>query len=298
MFHRQGEPWRRWNTALMPELLTHQRRDGAATGSWDPEGEWAETGGRVYQTALCTLMLEVYYRYLPLLLKEKPADAIGTIRGFVRDATTDEPLRGATVKLDLPDRPTVEVTAGADGRYELFPPEVPPFFALSAINDGYVPASKNVATVMVEGTTLELDFALDPETERIVAIEAAPEVHHLGDNAFSGRINSQFQKRSEGARFSAIFTLSARQLPPYYDEATVTMLVKGVQMSHRIRINGEVIDERLDDAPRDGSFGEFSVEFDPALLREGRNRIEILASSRGGDVDDFEFVNLQIRLAR
>jgi len=152
--------------------------------------------------------------------------------------------------------------------------------------------------VMVEGTTLELDFALDPESESTVAIEAAPEVHHLGDNAFSGRINSQFQKRSEGAHFSAIFTLSAQQLPPHYEEATVTMLVKGVQMSHRIRINGQVIDERLDDAPSDGSFGVFSVELDPALLREGRNRIEILASSRGDDVDDFEFVNLQIRLAR
>ena len=298
MFHHQGEPWQQWNRALVGELLPHQRRDGAAAGSWDPEGEWAETGGRVYQTALCTLMLEVYYRYLPLLLNERPADAIGTITGQVTDAATGEPLPESKIKLDLPDRPAVEVSAGADGRYEIFPPAVPPFFALSATADGHVPASKNVATVMVEGTTLELDFQLESEAEDIIAIEAAPEVHHLGDDQFTGRINSRFQKGAEGDRFSATVTLSRRQLPPFYGRAAITMLVKGVQVEHRIRINGRGIADRLDWAPGDGSFGEFSASFDPDLLIEGPNRVEIIAGRLGDDVDDFEFVNLQIRLAK
>jgi hypothetical protein len=43
-----------------------QRDEGAATGSWDPLDRWSLTGGRVYQTAICTLSLEVYYRYLPM----------------------------------------------------------------------------------------------------------------------------------------------------------------------------------------------------------------------------------------
>ena len=55
--------WTRWNEALKPELLAHQRRDGHAAGSWDPHDEWSRLGGRIYQTAICTLSLEVYYRY-------------------------------------------------------------------------------------------------------------------------------------------------------------------------------------------------------------------------------------------
>lgn len=66
MFQHGGEDWRRWNEAVKRELLEHQRDDGAAAGSWDPVDRWAGVGGRVYQTAICTLSLEVYYRYLPL----------------------------------------------------------------------------------------------------------------------------------------------------------------------------------------------------------------------------------------
>lgn len=73
LFQRQGDEWPRWNRRLVRELLAHQRKGGAAAGSWDPEGEWAPAAGRVYQTALCTLMLEVYYRYLPMYAQPKPA---------------------------------------------------------------------------------------------------------------------------------------------------------------------------------------------------------------------------------
>jgi hypothetical protein len=66
LFQHQGDAWERWNDELKDQLLPNQRKSGPASGSWDPVGEWARTGGRIYQTALCTLMLEVYYRYLPL----------------------------------------------------------------------------------------------------------------------------------------------------------------------------------------------------------------------------------------
>lgn len=66
MFQRQGEDWKRWNAALQGELLTRQRWDGDAIGSWDPDDQWGGYGGRIYSTALATLSLEVYYRYLPL----------------------------------------------------------------------------------------------------------------------------------------------------------------------------------------------------------------------------------------
>ncbi len=66
MFQRQGDEWQRWNAALQAELLARQRWEGAVTGSYDPDDLWGGYGGRVYSTALATLCLEVYYRYLPV----------------------------------------------------------------------------------------------------------------------------------------------------------------------------------------------------------------------------------------
>jgi len=66
MYQLQGEPWQRWNEALQTTLINRQRTDGDLAGSWDPECIWGGYGGRIYSTALSTLCLEVYYRYLPL----------------------------------------------------------------------------------------------------------------------------------------------------------------------------------------------------------------------------------------
>ncbi len=66
----KGEHWQRWNDKLRPILVDTQVMDGPLGGSWNPGGEvpdrWSGPGGRVYVTAMHLLMLEVYYRYLPL----------------------------------------------------------------------------------------------------------------------------------------------------------------------------------------------------------------------------------------
>lgn len=297
LFQHGGAQGRAWNAALVPQLLDHQRKEEGAKGSWDPVGEWAEVGGRVYQTALCTLMLEVYYRYLPLYTVELATDAIGSITGRVTDATTGTPLAGAAVRLNLPNRDDVTVTTDEAGRYTLSVPEVPDFFALSASREGFVPHSRNVDAAMLHGAPLSLDFRLSPVSEAVVAIEPVPEVHHLGDNNFDGTINSQFQKESEGAEFSATFDLKETQLPPRFTHGEIHLLAKGVQRRHRIVINGVDIERRLDDSPEDGSFGEFAAPFDPEILRAGVNKIEIIARPSTSDIDDFEFVNVQILLA-
>ncbi len=63
LFQHQGEAWKKWNEALVRELLANQKSEGKMAGSWEPTDEWSRLGGRVYQTAVCTLSLEVYYRY-------------------------------------------------------------------------------------------------------------------------------------------------------------------------------------------------------------------------------------------
>jgi hypothetical protein len=70
LFQHQGRPWARWNEAVKDVLLANQRTAGRAAGSWDPEGQWARVAGRVYQTAMATLTLEVYYRYLPSFVED------------------------------------------------------------------------------------------------------------------------------------------------------------------------------------------------------------------------------------
>lgn len=73
MFHMQGEHWSDWNAKLRDTLVGTQLKDGAASGSWNPDRpmpeKWAAAGGRHYLTCLNLLMLEVYYRHLPLYVE-------------------------------------------------------------------------------------------------------------------------------------------------------------------------------------------------------------------------------------
>jgi hypothetical protein len=62
-FQDSGAPWKFWNDSALPEILQHQEKDGRWKAPTNHHG--AQLGGNdIYPTALCTLMLEVYYRYL------------------------------------------------------------------------------------------------------------------------------------------------------------------------------------------------------------------------------------------
>lgn len=224
-------------------------------------------------------------------------EVLGVIRGKVTDAQTRLPIGQAAVRLDLPDRSAVAAITGPDGSYVLYTPQVPDFFALSASIEGFVPKSVNVERARLVGRTIVQDFALERATSAILATEAVPDVHHLGDNRFDGTINSQFQKQSEGSEFTIHFDLSESQLPPKFNRAQVRLMAKGVQRNHRIVINDNTLSRRLNQAPEDGSFGEFRASFEPSILRAGRNTLQIIAAPSSDDIDDFEFVNVQVRLA-
>lgn len=65
LFNYGGAFWTAWNRKMEPMLLNSQLADG----SWPKEGggKTSSQGGQdaeVYRTTLCTLMLEVYYRYV------------------------------------------------------------------------------------------------------------------------------------------------------------------------------------------------------------------------------------------
>jgi hypothetical protein len=71
MFQHGGDAWARWNKPIRDELVRRQKSTGHQDGSWDPDdSQYGRFGGRIYTTALATLTLEVYYRYLRL--QEQP----------------------------------------------------------------------------------------------------------------------------------------------------------------------------------------------------------------------------------
>lgn len=67
-FQNGGQAWTQWNDAVLPQLLASQSRSGAwteeTTDSSIASSASAGTDRELYRTALCTLMLEVYFRYL------------------------------------------------------------------------------------------------------------------------------------------------------------------------------------------------------------------------------------------
>ena len=86
MHHFGGEKWENWNRRMRDGLVARQVQDGHEKGSWPLEGGHSgEQGGRLYTTAMATMILEVYYRHLPLYRKTSTAES------FPLDDLDDKP---------------------------------------------------------------------------------------------------------------------------------------------------------------------------------------------------------------
>ncbi|HKI35297.1 MAG TPA: prenyltransferase/squalene oxidase repeat-containing protein [Gemmataceae bacterium] len=76
MHHMGREHWDNWNPRMRDVLVNSQDQGRAAkrphqVGSWGPEGDaHGGNGGRIMQTSLSLLTLEVYYRHLPLYRRD------------------------------------------------------------------------------------------------------------------------------------------------------------------------------------------------------------------------------------
>ncbi len=70
MHNQSGKEWDEWNRAMRKSLVDSQEKQGCAMGSWNPElpkkDAWCDEGGRLLNTSLSTLTLEVYYKFLSL----------------------------------------------------------------------------------------------------------------------------------------------------------------------------------------------------------------------------------------
>lgn len=226
----------------------------------------------------------------------QPIEPIGRIEGRVRDSISGNPLANASVQLDLLDSSPLTSMTDAAGRYAMEIPRMPDNFAITASMSGYVPSSQNVPVRRLKRGVLAVDFALEPITSNVFAMDATPDVHHLGNDRFEGAINSQFQKQAEGVGFVAQFDVAPGQMPSEAAVAELRLMAKGVQCPPRIDVNGRRLRYDFEESPADGGFGEKAIRFEARLLKEGANTIEISTTACRGDLDDFEFVNVQVRL--
>jgi len=127
LYQKGGVEWDKWNSAIRDMLVRSQCTKGHKSGSWDPDCYWARGfAGRIYSTALMTLTLEVYYRYLPmyeskdtlgvgsalaelLRTQNSPSERVAVLRKMI---TFDDPKLPDVLKGLLEDEnPTVRFTA-------------------------------------------------------------------------------------------------------------------------------------------------------------------------------------------
>jgi hypothetical protein len=77
MHHMEGEMWIAWNNKMKAMLLKSQSNKDHEAGSWYDgvnAGHGAHAAGRLYCTSLATMMLEVYYRHLPIYRNQSVQD--------------------------------------------------------------------------------------------------------------------------------------------------------------------------------------------------------------------------------
>jgi hypothetical protein len=72
MRHTGGPQWEKWNKVMRDQLIKTQVAQGKPeAGSWYFNGgHGSPKGGRLYNTSLSVLTLEVYYRHLPIYKKD------------------------------------------------------------------------------------------------------------------------------------------------------------------------------------------------------------------------------------
>ena len=69
LHHARHPQWEAWHVPVRERLIATQAKTGHEAGSWHFPDKNGDVGGRLYTTAMCAMILEVYYRYLPLYQK-------------------------------------------------------------------------------------------------------------------------------------------------------------------------------------------------------------------------------------
>jgi len=228
------------------------------------------------------------------------------VKGQITDKDTGKLVEGAIIKVAYQDEngldKSIVANSGAssidsDGNnYLMYLPYYLPENVVIGVNSkGYIPASKNAvvdASLEQENKYRWINFALIPISDKVIVIDN--QLHHLGDNYYTGSLNSQFQMSAEGLQYSKSFTVDESQLE--YSTALLKITNKGAGLSNQITLNGQSIGS-LCCSPYDGSYETLQWTVDMNILKQGSNQITINSAINpddSSDHDDFEFTDIMI----
>lgn len=214
------------------------------------------------------------------------------ISGVVTNVNTGARLAGATL-LMVDNATQYSTLSASNGAYRLY---VDPDLALQT---SYAVLQASLANYEDKAISVNLsvgsqtkNVALKPLTNRVILVESA--LHHLGDGNFSTPLNAGLQRLSaEPGPFFTSFNVTATQLN--YTRAWLEITVNGAESGDTIALNGTVIEYLYNSVVGPEPF---QIAFDINLLHEGSNSLTITSLTGDyGDLDDFEFSNVRLRLA-
>jgi hypothetical protein len=126
MFQMGGEHWQKWNSVVRDMLVNRQERSGEGDGSWPPIDVCGSRGGlpgsgasRVYSTAMASMCLEVYYRYLPMYGDVARGGSGGPGSGSAHEPSQYIPPIISAGGRDFRARSLSEERLSSDGRFKL-----------------------------------------------------------------------------------------------------------------------------------------------------------------------------------
>ncbi|MFO0925870.1 MAG: hypothetical protein U0736_02395 [Gemmataceae bacterium] len=217
------------------------------------------------------------------------------LSGYVRDNLTRRPIAGATVQV-VHNAATYTAVSAGNGSYRLIvPSELRDQAALVSVQvsaAGYV--DRAIPVNLAAGNQAQT-FYLIPQRSNVILVEAG--LHHLGDSSFEGTMNSGLQIRAaEGPAFTAKFLLTDAQMNFPYSSAWLELTVNGAECGDLVSVNGHEVGSLTNSAPGPDELSVRLYDF-RTYLHAGENTLRI-ESVVGwyGDLDDFEFSNVHLRL--
>ena len=226
-------------------------------------------------------------------------DHLMTIAGSVKDAKSKQPIMNAQIMIPFVMPWETEVQfythTDADGNYRMkinsdwLQVYDDTKMLVNASAEGYLTESETIS--ISPGATLTEDFLLTPLSSHLVNIESS--IIHLGDDGYTGTINSKFQRPTMGDRYQNTFVLDAQQAS--CGTGQLLFFAKGVQGGMKLYLNGHELP--VADSPDSGDYAEQKIEVG-GLLREGENRLVVdsITTPAYSDLDDFEFTNVRLRV--
>jgi len=207
-------------------------------------------------------------------------------------------VSGATVNFDLNGK-EYSARSGSGGGYQIkleSTVKTPSSVIVIANKKGYNIGS----TVVGKDNFQHADITLSKASKDVIQIDKS--LHHLGDSHYGGGMNSRFQKpNAEGLSLVITFEIpeSRSTTGMVIAGAELTMTAKGLEEQNPVLINDKKIGILATSNP-DGSATKLRIPVGSCALHGGKNTLTVRSvdSNQNGDLDDFEFANIQIKRCR